>query len=174
MKRICAWCRKELRGHVPGEGVTSTICPDCVSNLTFQRGVEIEVFLDSLPVPILVVNDGRVLSANRVARNMLGKEAGEIAGKLGGEVFECAYARLPEGCGHTIHCSGCAIRQTVMKTMTTGESLSRVPALLNHFTPESNAHVSLFISTWKMGEFVYLRIEEARKGASCMAEKNVV
>lgn len=52
MKRVCAWCRKEL-GRVDSQTgfenvITHGICEKCRDNLLFQMGVELEVFLDSL------------------------------------------------------------------------------------------------------------------------------
>ena len=135
MKRICAWCRKEM-GRVGSQAkfenlITHGICENCRDYMLFQMGVELRVFLDSLKLPVVVVNGvGAVVTGNDQARTMLGKELTEIEGYKGGEVFECAYARLSDGCGNTIHCSGCTIRTTVMETYSTGKSFVRVPAVL--------------------------------------------
>ena len=60
-------------------------------------GVDLQLFLDSLGVPILVVNgEGTVVTGNHPARTLLGKGPGEVEGYKGGEVFECEHARLPE------------------------------------------------------------------------------
>jgi hypothetical protein len=90
---------------------------------------------------------------------MLGKGSPEIEGHKGGDVFECAYARLPEGCGNTIHCSGCTIRRTVMETHKTGKSSLRVPATLNRNDPEDPDKITLLISTEKIADVVLLRID---------------
>jgi hypothetical protein len=78
---------------------------------------------------------------------------------MGGDVFECAYARLPGGCGRTAHCSGCTIRQTVMDTVRTGQGHLRAPAYLNRATPDGVQRIPLTISTERVGDFVLLRID---------------
>ena len=165
MKRICAWCKKELQGvdsqAVHENVITHSICETCKDNLLFQLGIELQVFLDSLDVPIVVVDgEGIIVTGNDQARTLLRKELPEIEGYKGGEVFECAYARLPEGCGNTIHCSGCTIRRTVMQTYETGRSFFRVPAVLNRDTPKEPDKTSLLISTERLADVVLLRIDK--------------
>ena len=168
MKRICSWCKKSL-GDVPGtddEGlVTHGICPDCAAKLFSQMGEDLQKFLDRFGVPIVVVDaEGRVTSSNRSAREALGKDVDAVHGKPGGDVFECVYAHLPEGCGHTMHCSGCAIRRAVMETHETGVPIRNRPAYLNQATPDGPHRVDLLISTERVGETVVLRIDEMRPG----------
>jgi PAS domain-containing protein len=165
MKRICAWCRKELHGidsqAGAGNVITHGICKNCRDNIMFQLGVELESFLNSLNVPIVLVNqEGTVVTVNNQAKAMLRKDLPEIKGYRGGEVFECAYARLPEGCGNTLHCSGCTIRRTVMQTYETGKGFLRVPAALNKNTPEEPVKMNLLISTEKLTDLVLLRIDK--------------
>jgi PAS domain-containing protein len=165
MRRICAWCRKELQGVDSQAGtenvITHGICKNCRDNILFQLGIELESFLNSLEVPIVLVNrEGTVVTVNNRAKTMLCKDLPEIEGYKGGEVFECAYARLPEGCGNTTHCSGCTIRRTVMQTYATGRSFLRVPATLNQNTPEDPQKMNLLISTERIAELVLLRIDK--------------
>lgn len=88
----------------PENVITQSICEDCRSNMIFQLGVELQVFLNSLKVPIVMVDrEGTVVTANELARALLREGLPEIEGFKGGDVFECAYARLPEGCGNTLH-----------------------------------------------------------------------
>ena len=165
MKRVCAWCRKEL-GRVDSQvgsenAITHGICGTCRDNMLFQMGVELGVFLDSLKLPIVVVDrGGTIVTGNDQARAMLQKALSEIEGYKGGEVFECAYARLPEGCGNTMHCSGCTIRRTVMETHGTGRSFLRVPATLNRNTLQDPEKVKLLISTERLADLVLLRIDK--------------
>lgn len=165
MKRICAWCRMELHGGDlqagPENVITHGICEGCKENMRFQMGVELQVFLDSLGVPIVVVNpDGTIVTGNNQARTLLRKGSEEIEGYKGGEVFECEYARLPEGCGKTTHCSGCTIRRTVMETYGTGKSFLRVPARLDRGTSGDPEKMNLLISTEKLADLVLLRIDK--------------
>lgn len=165
MKKVCAWCRKELGGVDSRAGsenvITHGICGDCRNNLSFQAGVELGVFLDSLKLPVVMVDQGgTIVTGNVQARTLLRKGLPEIEGYKGGEVFECAYARLPEGCGKTMHCSGCTIRRTVMATFGTGRSCLKVPATLNRKSPEDPEKIKMLISTEKLNDMVLLRIDK--------------
>jgi PAS domain-containing protein len=164
MKRVCAWCRKEI-GTIAStrhgdDAVSHGICPDCISNLTFQQGASLQELIDSIDLPIFVVDDDvRVKAANATACRTLGKDAVTMQGHRSGDVFECAHARLPEGCGRTIHCSGCAIRRSVAHTFQTGETLSGVPATLSRNDPDHSSDIALTITTVKAGGLVMLRID---------------
>ena len=165
MKQVCAWCNKELGtidSHADsGNVITHGICESCKNNALFQLGVDLRVFLNSLEQPVVMVNqNAAVISVNDEASKLLHKELKDIEGYQGGDVFECAYARLPEGCGNTIHCSGCTIRRTVMKTFETGKSFYRVPATLNRENPENPQKFILLISTEKLNDMVLLRIDK--------------
>jgi PAS domain-containing protein len=141
--------------------ITHGICGNCRDNLSFQSGVELGVFLDSLKLPIVMVDrEGTIVTGNDQARKLFRKGLPEIEGYKGGEVFECAYARLPEGCGKTMHCSGCTIRRTVMETHGTGRSYLRIPATLNRNTPEDPEKIKLLISTERLADLVLLRIDQ--------------
>jgi hypothetical protein len=164
MKQVCAWCRKEI-GRIessiyPDSEVSHGICRSCYDNLTFQQGVPLPDYLEAFPLPVLLVDSYAVVKAvNSKACEVLGKDPREIVQHLGGNVFECAYARLPEGCGKTIHCSGCTIRRAVMKTFETGEPQSMVPATLNRGKPDNISKIALSITTLKWGNIVILRVD---------------
>lgn len=164
MIRVCAWCNTVL-GETPDEpldGKTHTICYNCWDNVLFQAGVPLEDYLDSLPVPVVQVDaDGKVVGANGIAQRMVGKTLDHIAGRKGGDVFECRFARLPEGCGHTTHCTGCTVRRAVMATHETGESLYRIPAWLDIGEIDAYQKVHFRISTRKVDNVVLLEVEMA-------------
>jgi PAS domain-containing protein len=123
----------------------------------------LRAFLDGLGVPVLLVDpEGNIKTASRDARKILSKDLPEIEGYRPGEVFECANAMLPGGCGKTSHCSGCAIRRTVTDTFETGKSHEKVKAYLKQETGGARQRLSLLISTEKVGEVVLLRIDEMR------------
>ena len=164
MKSVCAWCTKEM-GTVEGSShrdpeISHGICESCVDNFTFQQGVPFQRYLDSIPVPVLAVDRYVVVKAvNRKACDVLGKDPREIVQHLGGNVFECAHARLPEGCGGTIHCSGCVIRKSVILTIETGEPQVRVAATLRRGDADHPSAIVLFITTVRSGEVVMLRVD---------------
>jgi len=164
MKSICAWCTREI-GRIEGSERTDTvvshgICPACVDNMKLQRGVSFQQFIDSIPVPVFVVDDDVVVTAaNTKAGELLGKDSRAMVGFRGGNVLECAHARRPEGCGRTVHCSGCAIRRTVNRTFETGEPQNRVPATLYRADPDHPSAIALRITTIKVDGSVILRVD---------------
>jgi hypothetical protein len=171
MKRICAWCRQGM-GSVEGTMLPDTeishgICSSCRDNFEFQMGVPLQKYLDSLPLPVLAVDRSVVVKAsNARACHALGKDPREVIQHRGGNVFECSHARLPEGCGGTVHCSGCAIRRSVERTYETGEPQIRVPAVLKREGPGSVSDVALIITTVKSGEVVLLQVEDLEASAA--------
>ncbi len=166
MKKICAWCKRELEAlndadHEQQFPITHGICETCAGNLLAQMGRPLWDFLDNLEVPILLMEPGPlVCSANKHAQKLLNKQLPEIEGRRGGEVIECAHAKRPEGCGNTVHCKSCTIRITVLETFATGKSFVRVPAYPDIQTVSGVKTMRYLISTEKAGDFVLLRIEE--------------
>jgi hypothetical protein len=94
---------------------------------------------------------------NRKASEITGSNPKDSVKRLPGDVFECQQARLPEGCGRAVCCSGCAIRKAVLKTFETGEPESGIPATLTLEGDQSS--VALTITAIKTGDVVMLRIE---------------
>jgi PAS domain-containing protein len=97
---------------------------------------------------------GRLLGANQSAADMLGKSREELVGLLGGEAMECVYARLPGGCGGTVHCQTCMIRRTVSETHADGHPRVDVPATLE----AGQGPACLLISTDYRDGLVWVRI----------------
>ena len=90
----------------PDSAITHGICDSCIDNISFQEGVELREFLDALAAPIVMVDSaGTVRAANGAAAAALGTCPADAEGRPLGLVFECEYARLPEGCGQTVHFS---------------------------------------------------------------------
>jgi PAS domain-containing protein len=164
MRQVCAWCKKDIRAVANsrhGDDVVSHgICPSCSSNFIFQLGTSLEQHIESLDLPVFVVDDDvQVEAANEAARRVFGKDLFEMKGHRGGDVFECAHARLPEGCGRTIHCSGCAIRRSVTITYQTRRPLFEIPATLTRGDPDVQSAIALTITTVKVGDSVMLRVD---------------
>jgi hypothetical protein len=165
MRRICSSCGK-LLGEKPADGyssdaVTHGLCETCAFHFLAEAGLPLNEYIEGLTAPVVVVApDGTIGNANVKACNLLGKTPEEIEGFKGGDVFECEYAMLPGGCGKTIHCSGCTIRNTVVDTLQTGTSHIRVPAYLNQYSPDGSRRIRFLISTIKTGGVVFLRIDE--------------
>jgi hypothetical protein len=165
MRKMCSWCKTDL-GTVPSgllsdTNITYGICEGCLDAYFGLRQIGILDFIDNLDAPVIVIDEaGNVNSANRKARVLLQKDLPHIEGFKGGDVFECAFAKLPEGCGETNHCDGCSIRNTVMDTFQTGKSHLETPAYLFQGIPDNNNEIRFLISTEKVKDVVLLRIDE--------------
>jgi PAS domain-containing protein len=140
--------------------ITGSVCEECLQHVDAQSGMPLRDFLDTLGVPVLMVDSDMVVTtANKSLLALFGKNFSQVRGQRGGDVFECAYARLPEGCGRTVHCSGCTIRRAVTETFTTGRSLQRVLAYLNRDAVTQFQQLGMLVSTEKMMGMVLLRID---------------
>lgn len=163
MKVVCSYCQKEMGRKYPfnKEIITHGVCQDCFDYYQDQMaGLSFDQFLDRFESPIMVVDaDGRIVSCNTKAAEMTGKTQIEMFDLLGGDAMECAYARLPEGCGQTIHCIECGIRNTVQETMTTEIPQQDVPVTL----VQENMTLEMIISTKKVGGVVSITIEQVEK-----------
>jgi len=165
MNIVCAWCGKEITNSynesVPERQISHGICEKCYAEIESSFEIPLTDYLNSLPLPIALVDqDGTVVTANRPLQSLLNKDLSHIGGFKGGDVFECPYASLPEGCGNTIHCSACTIRITVMDTYNTGIPHYRRLAYLNQGTLNDINQIILLITTVKSGNYVLLRIDE--------------
>ena len=159
MKKVCAWCEKDLGQTImPQDGITHGICPKCALSIFGQQETsrKLQSFLDSITAPVVAI-DGlcRVTAVNKSLRQLVGKADMTVANCTPGEVVECSYAFLPEGCGQAIHCSGCVIRRAIVETLETGQLHARVPALLHR----DDKDVGMHITTELVGDVVLLRID---------------
>jgi hypothetical protein len=160
LKVICSYCREFLHEIEPyeSEEISHGLCNNCFAHLRKQwGGLKLGEFLDDFEKPVLAAGeDVRIIAANAAMAKLLGKGNREVFGLLGGEVLECKHARNPRGCGRSIHCKACAIRNAVTHTITTGESLAGIPATLHAGSDE----IDLLISTTNMEGYVLLEITE--------------
>ena len=171
MKTVCAWCGAVIKPETPEsdhQGVVSHgLCKSCSFHLFAERGMPLRQYLDGLGSPIVVVDrDVRVAMANRQACDLLKKDLSQIEGFRPGNVFECAYAYLPEGCGRAVHCGGCTIRRAVTETMQSGEGVTRKPAFIQGRAAGGGQQIEMLISTELIAGVVLLRIDEVQAPCS--------
>jgi PAS domain-containing protein len=141
--------------------VTHGICPECVHYFDFGRAETLQAFLDKIEPPVLLLDgDGVVVTANQAALTAVGKDVASGRDLRGGDFMECAYARLPGGCGKTLHCPACTIRTTVMATHADGRSRRQVEAFQQIVTESGPVRTRVLITTEKQGQLVLLRIDE--------------
>jgi len=170
MKIICSYCQMEMGEKEPlkDPSLTHGICPDCFDHFSRQLdGYHLSDYLDTFVEPMVILNpDYRVLAYNKSYAASYLEEEGKPAGLRGGEFMDCAHSRLPEGCGNTVHCRTCTIRNTITATLKTGMPHKDVHAYLN--TQENGKPVvkQLKISAEMYGLMVRVVIdEEASKTA---------
>ena len=118
--------------------------------------------LDTLPVAVLAIDEeGRVEAANEEALRLLGKDMSQVEGRLRGEVMECQYSHLAEGCGNTIHVHGCQIQSIVGSTRSTSMPVVRKKTYLSIQSPEGLKTLEYHVSTEKLPNgTVLLRIDD--------------
>ncbi len=132
MKVVCSYCESFIRHKAPLNDTTTShaICADCFDHYAAQwDGLSMGEFLDRFDSPVVAMDaDVKVLGVNRAMASRHDISDRDAMGVMGGELLECEYARRPEGCGRTIHCKACAVRNVVEHTLATGEAQVAVPA----------------------------------------------
>jgi hypothetical protein len=161
MKRVCAFCDKILSPDTEDDGrISHGICPTCFNHAKASLGVDLNEYISMLEEPVILVDsDMHFLAANTESKRITGKEVENVTGIIGGEVFECENATLPGGCGKTVHCSGCVIRNSVSETFKTGNSVNKRPATLHQIKAGVSLPLNMLLSTRKAGGVVLLQIE---------------
>lgn len=164
MRRVCAWCKKDLKPNEEYDsegGITHGICSFCAIKISSFKPRNIKELLNYVQQPVFLIDsDGIVRTANKSGLEMLGKKLEEIEYELGGDVFECSYASVEGGCGRTLHCTTCAIRNIVMDTLTTGQGYKSIPAFQSINTKDGTRILKFYISTEKVKECILLRIDK--------------
>ncbi len=126
-----------------------------------KSGWGLRKFLERIEIPLLLVDsEGSIVMENEMARQVLGKPADAIEGNRGGVVFDCVHSFEPGGCGGTIHCKSCTIRNTVEETFRTGQPVYRRGATLRVIKDASEKDIASYISTSLADDVVILQIED--------------
>ncbi len=165
MKMVCARCGKEkvVTDAVDnGKKVSQGICRECLARMRSVHPKSVREILEDLPAPVLLLDrEFRIQGGNRRAGKFLNRPLAEIENFLPGEALECVNARLPGGCGKTIHCQACALRQAISQTIATGEGVENIPAFQDVFQKDGSIlRRFYYITTEMMEELVLLQIDE--------------
>jgi len=165
MELVCSYCAKKLaKTNTKNDLRTEfTMCVACQEYFDEQlKGMTIADFLDSCPVSVVVVNaNRRMVSCNKEAERMLGKPRGRLTGLMAGEFLECENAIVSGGCGKSVRCASCVIRNTVTDTMVNGTDHENIPAYLNIEKDRVLELKHLSISTKKVDELIFLSVAMA-------------
>jgi hypothetical protein len=121
------------------------MCDECRAHFERQiDGLPLDHYLDGFDTPVMIVDgEGRLVASNERAAAMCGKPQRELFGLLGGEAMECGYARLPGGCGRTVHCETCTIRNAVTATLANRQDLPHARVKLKR----ENQEIEMTIGT---------------------------
>lgn len=163
MKTICVWCGNDFASEPGDDVIAHGVCPACYHAVIVRRKLDLAELLDQIDVPVIAFDANvTALLANRAAEKVVGQKVDLIKGRLAGNVFECIHASTPEGCGRTIHCSGCTIRRTVTATHQDGQPRRNVEAeqIVEHAGKRQLVRYRL--STEKVHDSVLLMIEDIR------------
>jgi len=89
--------------------------------------------LNNAPIIILLVDEQlKIIKVNQTGLNLTEKSSNQVVGLRGGDVLNCIHStEHPEGCGHSLDCKVCALRNSINYTLDTHESLYKVEAILN-------------------------------------------
>src|SRR5512137_2252868 len=81
-------------------------------------------WIEAIDAPILLMqgNPRQVVTANRKALELFGKELHEVERHRGGQVFDCVHSFTEAGCGKDAHCENCQIKNAIVDTLTTANS----------------------------------------------------
>ena len=164
MKVVCAWCQKLLVDDTSGDArISHGICEACLKEILGNTAVSLADFLSELQFPVLVTDgEGVVIDANHAAGRILRKPVHGMAQARFGLAIECYYASLPDGCGKTPQCRGCALRKNLSDTYADGQPRYGVYAQQQVMAGETTRMVQFRFSTQKIGEMVMFAIEEIK------------
>lgn len=167
MKTVCAWCRQVMDTDHSGSPqdddapISHGVCPQCIPKFFSFMGKPMQDYLDGFAGPVFLVDSTRkIITANTEGLALIDKKPDEIEKKMAGNVFECPHASRAEGCGNSIHCKSCTIRNAINDTLATGKACHRLPAYADLHTFAKNRMTNFSISTEKVGDAVLLRIDD--------------
>jgi hypothetical protein len=113
-----------------------------------ESGNYCRIILDTLPMPVLIVDDHlRILDHNHAAKPLIGPDRTTFFHVRAGDVMRCLSSTLtPEGCGHSPYCQSCVIRNSVAAAWQ-GNAVHRSQSRLSQVTPEGAREIQLLVTT---------------------------
>jgi len=136
------------------------MCRECSSAFLQQRDIGLNELLDRFHFPVLAVDgDAVVLGANHEATVTLGKPVEALVQQRGGVAIECKNAATLKGCGRSLQCTGCLLRNTITATFMDGQP--RYSVFSDHSVGSAaTAHdVRIRFSTIKLESMVVVTVE---------------
>ena len=163
MTQICKSCQAEFT-FTPGQepNIADGICHTCALELTGNNGLaKAREVLDAIDAPVLLMqsNPRQVLTANKQALELFGKELGQVENHRGGQVFDCIHSFTELGCGKDPHCEDCKIKGAIVDTFTIGDPFDGVTTPLEIKKGSRTQTYAMQVSTEKIGELALVRID---------------
>ena len=113
--------------------------------------LQYEHLLNAIPVPIFIVDeDVRILDSNAAAEKAFGLSRDAIRSRRGGEALGCLRSQA-EGCGKSLDCKSCVIRNSVSKCLDAVSTTQR-RMKFEIRTEAKKAELELLISTCPLPE----------------------
>lgn len=158
----CKVCGKETvsANQAASGSITFGICEDCAIQVSATP--ESRPVLEAIHAPVLLLhgNPRQVVSANKMALGLFGKEMHEVAGHRGGQVFNCIHSYTEAGCGKDVNCENCKIKNAIVDTFNTGDSHHGIAATLQIKKADGIRDYVMRVSTEKAGDLALVRVEQ--------------
>lgn len=124
------------------------------------QGLNYQEWIEAIDAPVLLLqgNPRQVVTANRRALALFGKERHDVAGLRGGQVFNCLHAFSEEGCGKDRHCDDCKIKEAIVDTLSRAQSHKGVATILPIKGESGVNDYHLQVSTEKVGDLAMVTI----------------
>lgn len=114
---------------------------------------------DEFPILVMQAEPRQVVTANKKACALFGKELAQIEGFRGGQVFDCIHSFTEAGCGKDENCEDCKIKGAVVDTFISGQPHEGVETVLEIKKREAISPYRMRLSTRKAGDFVLIAID---------------
>jgi transcriptional regulator with PAS, ATPase and Fis domain len=165
MKVVCSYCNKNLGDKEPllDQAVTHGICKECYEYYKKRwNNYTLKDFLEDYACAVAVVDkEANVLALNSAAEKMFKKDLKVIKGSKVGDFVECAWAKMPGGCGLSEHCQACTIRKMLNITVSSGKPQPETRAYIwGGSESDKIPRKKVFISTAKEGDLIRIMIKE--------------
>lgn len=159
MTATCSVCGKNTvpGGKAASGNVTHRICDSCAATVSATNSA----LLESIDAPVLLMqgNPRQVVTANRKALALFGKELREVESHRGGQVFDCVHSFTVAGCGQDVNCENCKIKNAIVDTFATASSHQGVSTELPIKKASGTRTYLLQVSTEKLGDLALVRVD---------------
>lgn len=162
MTQVCKICGTEVAqdGQATTGDITGEICGPCCRQLS--AGANHSARLEAIDAPFLLMQGQprQVVTANRRALALFGKELPEVTGHRGGQVFDCLHSFSEAGCGLDSNCEDCKIKGAIVDTFATETAHHAVATTLQIRKAGGIKTYLLQVSTQKIGDLALVRVEQ--------------